>query len=307
MGEGFDLTRLDVPSREAHSDSRHTAIIPLTLGGQVGAALILVRRTDQPFSGEDLDLLQLIGNAAAVALRNAELFGQAHDLTRTKSDFMNLAAHELRTPLSVIAGYVSMLEDGTFGPVPQPWLQPLSVLGAKTGELGTLVEDLLVAARLEAGTMPTAISDFDLRASARECVARCLPRATLLEAELTMELPEAPVPVRADPDHIARILDNLVNNALTYTAGKPAVRIEVSGGASSAVTVIDHGIGIPAELRERIFERFYRVDHADLPRQAGTGLGLAISRDLAERHGGRVELLRSQSGARFRLSLPRPS
>ena len=307
VGEGFDLFRLDAPNLETHADTRHSAIIPLTLGGQVGAALILIRRTDQPFSREDLDMLQLIGNAAAVALRNAELFGQAHDLTRTKSDFMNLAAHELRTPLSVIAGYVSMLQDGTFGPSPQPWEQPLSVLGAKTGELGTLVEDLLVAARLEAGTMPTAISDFDLRASVRECVGRCLPRATLLGAELTMKLPEAPVPVRADPDHVARILDNLVNNALSYTAGKPWVKIEVTGGPSSAVTISDRGIGIPAELRERIFERFYRVDHVDLPRQAGTGLGLAISRDLAERHGGRVELLRSPTGARFQLSLPSPS
>ena len=307
VGEGFDLTRLDGPSRDVHSDSRHTAIIPLTVGDQVGAALILVRRTDQPFAREDLDLLQLIGNAAAVALRNAELFGQAHDLTRTKSDFMNLAAHELRTPLSVIAGYVSMLQDGTFGPSPQPWQQPLSVLAAKTDELGTLVEDLLVAARLEAGTMPTAISDFDLRAAVRECVARCQPRATMLGAELAIDLPEAPVPVRADPDHVARILDNLVNNALTYTAGRPWVRIEVSGGSSSEVTVSDHGIGIPVELRERIFERFYRVDHAGLPRQAGTGLGLAISRDLAERHGGRVELLRSEVGSRFRVSLPTPS
>jgi signal transduction histidine kinase len=304
VGEGFDLTRLDEPSREAHSDSLHTAIIPLSLGGQVGAALILIRRSDQPFSREDLDLLQLIGNAAAVALRNAELFGQAHDLTRTKSDFMNLAAHELRTPLSVIAGYVSMLLDGTFGPPPQPWVHPLSVLSAKTGELGTLVEDLLVAARLEAGTMPTAVSDFDLRAAVRECVDRCLPRAGLLGAELTMELPAAPVMVRADPDHVARILDNLVNNALTYSTGKPWVRLEVAGGHSSVVTVKDRGIGIPEDLRERIFERFYRIDNADLPRQAGTGLGLAISRDLAERHRGRLELLRSRSGASFRLSLP---
>lgn len=304
VGEGFDLTRLDGPSREVHSDSLHTAIIPLTLGGQVGAALILVRRSDQPFSGEDLNLLQLIGNAAAVALRNAELFGQAHDLTRTKSDFMNLAAHELRTPLSVIAGYVSMLLDGTFGTTPQPWVHPLAVLAAKTGELGTLVEDLLVAARLEAGTMPTAVSEFDLRESVRECVDRSLPRAELLGAKITIDLPEAPVSVRADPDHVARILDNLVNNALTYTSGTPWVRIVVAGGPLNVITVNDRGVGIPEDLRERIFERFYRVDHADLPRQAGTGLGLAISRDLAERHGGRLELLRSRSGARFRLSLP---
>ena len=304
VGEGFDASRLDAQSREAHAGTRHNAIIPLALGGNVGAILMLTRRTDTPFAKEDIELLQLIGNAAAVALRNASLYGEAHDLSRTKSDFMNLAAHELRTPLSVISGYVSMLQDGTFGPAPQPWAHPLSVLAYKTNELGGLVEDLLVAARLEAGTMPTAVSDFDLRASVRDSVARSEPRAALLGAEVFAELPAEPVPVRADPDHLARILDNLINNALTYTADKPWVRVAVSPGPPSEITVTDRGLGIPAVHREKVFERFYRVDHAELPRQAGTGLGLAISRELAERHGGSLELLHTDIGTSFRLRLP---
>jgi signal transduction histidine kinase len=304
VGEGFDPARLDAPSREAHGDTRHDVIVPLVLGGQVGAILMLIRRTDNPFSREDIELLQLIGNAAAVALRNAALYGEAHDLSRTKSDFMNLAAHELRTPLSVISGYVSMLQDGTFGPSPPAWAQPLSVLASKTNELGSLVEDLLVAARLEAGTMPTAVSDFDLRTSIRDSVARSEPRAALLGAEVMAELPAEAVPVRADPDHLARILDNLINNALTYTLEKPSIRITVKSGSPTEITVTDHGLGIPEAHREKIFERFYRVDHAELPRQAGTGLGLAISRELAERHGGSLDLVPTGSGACFRLVLP---
>jgi signal transduction histidine kinase len=304
VGESFDASRLDAQSREAHAGTRHTAIIPLALGGNVGAILMLTRRTDSPFAREDIELLQLIGNAAAVALRNASLYGEAHDLSRTKSDFMNLAAHELRTPLSVISGYVSMLQDGTFGTAPQQWSHPLSVLANKTNELGSLVEDLLVAARLEAGTMPTAVSDFDLRSSVRDSLARSEPRAALLGAELMAELPTEPVPVRADPDHLARILDNLINNALTYTVDKPWVRVAVSPGPPSEITVTDRGLGIPAVHREKVFERFYRVDHVELPRQAGTGLGLAISRELAERHGGTLELLHTESGTSFRLRLP---
>ena len=303
-GEAFDPSHLDAASLRALGDTRHTVVIPLVLGGKVGAILMLLRRSDQPFNREEVEGLQLVGNAAAVALRNAELYGEAHDLNRTKSDFMNLAAHELRTPLSVISGYVSMLQDGTFGPPPAPWVQPLSVLSAKSGELGVLVEDLLVAARLEAGTMPTAISDFDLRDAVNQSLARCAPRATLLGAEVSAELPPVPVPVRADPDHLARILDNLVNNALTYTLGRPRVAIEVVPGPPHEVVVSDHGVGIPEEARERIFERFVRLDHPELPRQPGTGLGLAISRELAERYGGRLELLPSPEGSRFRLSLP---
>ena len=304
VGEGFDEARLDARSRETHEGTRHTAIIPLVLVGKVGAILMLIRRTDSPFAKADIELLQLIGNAAAVALRNAELYGQAHDLSRTKSDFMNLAAHELRTPLSVISGYLSMLRDGTFGPVPQPWTHPLSVLSGKSGELGGLVEDLLVAARLEAGTMPTAVSEFDLRSSVRDSLVRCEPRAALLGAEVVADLPSEPVPVRADPDHLARILDNLINNALTYTLDKPWIRIAVTPGPPSEITVTDRGLGIPPGDEERIFERFIRLDHAELPRQAGTGLGLAISRDLAERHGGRLELFPTEAGAGFRLTLP---
>ena len=181
------------------------------------------------------------------------------------------------------------------------------MLAAKTTELGGLVEDLLIAARLEAGTMPTAVSDFDLRSSVRASLARCEPRAALLGADLDAELPAEPVPVRADPDHLARILDNLINNALTYTAEKPWVRIVVTAGPPTEITVIDRGLGIPEAHRDRVFERFYRVDHPELPRQAGTGLGLAISRELAERHGGNLELLQTEVGAGFRLTLPAPS
>jgi signal transduction histidine kinase len=304
VGEGFDRGQLDAASRDAHSGTRHHAVIPLTLGGRVGAILLLTRRRDRPFAREDVDHLQLIGNAAAVALRNAELYGQAHDLSRTKSDFMNLAAHELRTPLSVVIGYLSMLQDGTFGPPPASWVQPLAVLSAKSAELGVLVEDLLVAARLEAGTMPTAISEFDLCAAVRESLARCEPRAALLGADVDAELPMEPVPVRADPDHVARIIDNLVNNALTYTVEKPVIRIRVAADPDPEVVVSDSGLGIPPELAERVFERFYRIDHPELPRQPGTGLGLAISRELAERYGGRLELLPAENGATFRLTLP---
>jgi len=304
VGEGFDPARMDAQSRDTHSGTRHNVIVPLVLGGQVGAVLMLIRRADSPFSRADIELLQLIGNAAAVALRNAALYGEAHDLSRTKSDFMNLAAHELRTPLSVISGYVSMLQEGTFGPPPPTWAHPLAVLAGKSNELGGLVEDLLIAARLEAGTMPTAVSDFDLRISIRDSLARAEPRAALLGAEVAAELPADPVPVRADPDHLARILDNLINNALTYTPDRPSVQIAVSAGSRTEVTVTDQGVGIPEAHRQRIFERFYRVDHAALPRQAGTGLGLAISRELAERHGGSLELVPTASGTCFRLALP---
>ncbi|GAC1652976.1 MAG: hypothetical protein NVS9B1_01380 [Candidatus Dormibacteraceae bacterium] len=297
----FDVSGLPDVERERHAGTSHTAVIPLTLGDEMGAVLMLMRRRDHPFTTPDSELLQLIGNAAAVSLRNARLYAEAAALSQTKSDFMNLAAHELRTPLSVISGYLSMLEDGTFGPPPAEWTRPVSVIRSKTAELAALVEDLLIAARIEAGTMPTVLADVDLREVVADSLRRCEPRAALFNADIRAELPDRSVLVRVDPDHVGRILDNLVNNALTYATGPPWVRVAVQG---PVVTVRDRGVGVPEALRERIFERFYRVDHPELPRLPGTGLGLAISRDLAERLGGTLRLQPESDGSTFELSLP---
>ena len=145
---------------------------------------------------------------------------------------------------------------------------------------------------------------LDLRGLVRDAVARARPRARLVGGQLRGRFSGDELVVVADPDHVGKIIDNLINNALTYTADKPWVRVAVSPGPPSEITVTDRGLGIPAVHREKVFERFYRVDHAELPRQAGTGLGLAISRELAERHGGSLELLHTDIGTSFRLRLP---
>jgi signal transduction histidine kinase len=109
--------------------------------------------------------------------------------------------------------------------------------------------------------------------------------------------------VEADPSHLERILDNLVNNALTYSMERPWVKVSV--GEDPSVTVEDHGMGVPDDRRDAIFERFYRVNDPALPPQPGTGLGLYLSRELARRNGGDVELDWSSpgEGSRFVLRL----
>jgi two-component system sensor histidine kinase SenX3 len=111
--------------------------------------------------------------------------------------------------------------------------------------------------------------------------------------------------VKGDPDHIARILDNLVNNALTYSAKAPEVRIEVRRARKAVIRVVDNGLGIAADDHERIFERFYRVE-SSASLHSGTGLGLYISRELAEAQGGSLDLESSAAGkgSTFRLTLP---
>jgi signal transduction histidine kinase len=288
---------------------RHTLTLPLVLGGSVNAVLLVGRLRDRPFRREDALTLQLVGNVAVLALRNARLFAEAQEANRARSDFLNMAGHELRTPLTVIKGYLSMLSDGSLGAPPQGLRQPVELLASKADELSTLVDDLLFTSRLDSGRLPAHPMRLDLRLAVQDAARRAEPRVHLLGGELVVAIGDDPLVVSADPEHVARVLDNLINNALTYRRpGQPAwVRLTAEvEDVVAAVSVEDRGRGIAPELRDRIFERFVRGDQASsgVP---GTGLGLYISRQLAARHGGRLELDHSTpgQGSRFSLRLPR--
>jgi len=301
LGGRYDVRKLPPVLAEALHDVRHTVTLPLQFGGDVVGALILSKRRDPGFDREHVETLQLLGSVAVLALRNAWLFEETAEAGRVKSEFLNMAAHELRTPLTVIMGYLSMLREGSLGDVPETWRHPIQVLGEKADELARLVEDLLTAARLETGRMAFRQTDLDVREVVRALVAR---RALGEGGKVELELPPEPVWVQSDPDHLGRVIECLVSNALSYTrAGQePWARVTVAAkGRRALVTVEDRGRGVAPEHRERIFERFYRVDdRANTPR-SGTGLGLYIARQLAAQYGGRVELERSRPGAGSRF------
>ena len=284
----------------------HVIAVPLVDQDQVVATLGVSRASGEPFGEEDVATLEQIGNVAVLALRNASLFAEAEAAARAKTDFMNMAAHELRTPLSVLGGYVSMLRDGTFGPPPASWQEPIEIISAKAAELTDLVDELLMAARIESGTISARTAETDLGEAIEAALKRARPRAGLLEATIATGIPARRVIVTADPDHVARILDNLVNNALTYTSGRPwlQVTLAVEGGQAVA-SFEDHGRGVPEEMREHIFEQFVRLEDEG-PYHPGTGLGLYISRGLAERSGGSLTLAGGGPGrgSVFVLRLP---
>jgi signal transduction histidine kinase len=288
---------------------RHTLTLPLVLGGATTAQLTVSRSRDQAFSREDALTLQLVGNVAALAIGNARLFEQAQEASAARSDFLNMAGHELRTPLTVVLGYVSMFHDGTFGEPPRGWREPIRLLALKARELAELIDDLLLASHLESGGLVARAERLDLRQAVRDSARRAQPLVDMLGGELVVDLPDAPVEVRADAQDIARVLDNLVNNALTYGRphAPPWVRIFARSEDELAVAgVEDHGRGIRPELRDRIFDRFVRGEGRDEGDTPGTGLGLYICRQLAARHSGRVQLDASEPGrgSCFSLRLP---
>src|SRR5467141_1278207 len=294
-------------------------VLPVLFEGRVKAVVELA--SVQPFNETHLDFLDQLTDGIGVVLNTIEanmrteellkqsqiLFAEAQEASKSKSAFLSMAAHELRTPLSVITGYLSMLQDGSIPPHKAE--QPLRVLMGKATELNSIVDDLLTSARIEGGTVPTDAKTLDLREMARQAMGRAEARAGLLRAEMSYSEPDEPVAVNADREQLARIIDNLINNALTYSAGRPWVRLTVVNDEGPALVVEDHGVGIPGDKHDKIFERFFRIDDPGLGPQPGTGLGLSISRELAARHGGSLSLEQSEvgRGSTFVVRLPAAS
>ncbi len=276
------------------------------MGREVVGVLGLSRRRQPPFAESDLLTLQPFGILAGLLLRNARLLAEARQVGRLKSTFLNLAAHELRTPLAVIRGYLSMLEDGTY-PVPERTRDDaVRTLVAKAQELESLVEGLLTGARLEVGALPRVESEFDVRDAVRQAVVRLGPRARLEGVRVAVDLPAEELRTRADWGHVARILDNLLNNAVNYSLAPADVAVSMRDGDGVHVVVRDRGLGIPSDEQERVFERFHRGEAATSRFSPGLGLGLSISRELAQMNGGALALERSApgEGSVFVLRLP---
>lgn len=237
----------------------------------------------------------------------AQLYASATAANEAKSAFLNLAAHELRTPITVLTGYLSLMSEGALGPAPDSWVKPLNILAAKTGEIDKIVDDLNQASRIEAGAVSLAGSEIDLRHIVDDAAERARPRADLLHAEISTEPEGAPVIVLGDAAQLGRIMDNLINNALSYTVRPARLSITVSTDSDRALLrVEDNGVGIPDDQREQVFDRFFRSTSRLAGNVPGVGLGLYISRYLAKHHGGSlvVESSTPGEGTVFALSLP---
>jgi signal transduction histidine kinase len=234
------------------------------------------------------------------------LYVSATATTQTKSSFLNMAAHELLTPLTVFTGYLSLLSGGSLGKPPQAWDTPINILMSKTREMERIISDLQYASRLEVVDPQLGAAAIDLRKVVEDGVERARPRTELLRAEVTVNLPPDPVPVEADEDHLGRVMDDLINNALTYTIRTPRLVIGLSTRSRKAIVrVEDNGVGIRADERERVFNRLYRVVDPQVV-VPGIGLGLYICRQLAQSYGGSlvVESSTPGKGSVFALSLP---
>jgi signal transduction histidine kinase len=219
------------------------------------------------------------------------------ELIDTKNEFLATVSHEIRTPLTAIVGFSQMLEDDEGMSDDDRMLMVRSIV-EQANEVSDLVNDLLVAARTEAGEVKVEKVRIDVAAQ----VEQTLAAGGSFTAGVQFAGPEQPVLATADPARVRQILRNLLTNAERYGGPHVSVSVAPAGGWVS-VDVIDDGPGLPHEEWEAIFQLFHRA-HRDESHQEAVGIGLAVSRQLAELMGGSLIYLRDDDRSVFRLSLP---
>lgn len=222
---------------------------------------------------------------------------------RRRLQLVGDVAHELRTPLATLDGYLEGLQDGVIRPEEATW----QLLRRETGRLSSLINDLQELWRAEARQLPLSTAKVDVQAELAALHERFAAQAGASGIEISSAHLPQDLTLRADRDRLAQVLDNFVSNAIRYAPSGTRVTL-VAGreGDEVAIAVSDDGPGLSDEQREHVFDRFYRVDPSRSRALGGAGIGLAISRALAGAMGGRVEALSEGPGrgATFRVILP---
>lgn len=229
--------------------------------------------------------------ARAVETRVVE---QLRALDAVRSDFVSNVSHELRTPLTSILGYLELLEEEVHDHAGDSEREMIAAAKRNVLRLGELIDDLLALTRSEGER--TDLETLDLALLVRDIITDLRVASASQGVEIRLGLPGKPVLVRADSGQLARVVTNLVSNAVKFSQGASEVVVTVLAvDADAVLTVEDHGIGIPDEEMDQLGSRFYRASNAVGMGITGTGLGLRIVQAIVENHHGSVDL-RSEQG-----------
>lgn len=241
-----------------------------------------------------------ISGAVAVASDVAELYR----LERQKDEFLSIASHELKTPLTSLKGLAQITHRrlARAGSAEVPHVQKME---RAIGRMETLVNDLLDISRIESGKLALRLESADLKALCAQVIDE---QVAATERQIIFEAPEGPVEVEVDVDRIGQVLTNLLSNALKYSPEDSPVALSLAQSGDEVVLAVrDEGAGIPPAEQSHIFERFYRSPAVQVRSGSGVGLGLGlyITREIVERHGGRlwVESV-ADCGSTFYVALP---
>ena len=271
-----------------------------------GAELYLARaregiRDESEFSyiRKDGSRLQVMLSISAVWGESHELagfVGIAHDLSerkrveRLKSEFIATLSHELRTPLTSIRGSLGLLAGGAAGEIPLPAKALLDIANKNCDRLVRLINDILDVEKIESGTMRFEALAQPLLPLVEHAVAATNAYASQFMVSFDLRSEAGDIMVLVDADRLAQVMINLLSNASKFAPSGDVVEVRLRRmGSKARLSVIDHGLGIALEFRDRIFQKFAQADATDSRKKGGTGLGLNISKAIIERHGGTID------------------
>jgi signal transduction histidine kinase len=281
-------------------------IVPMIARGHTIGALTVVRaRAGQPFDEGSVTLARDIARRAAIAIDNAQLYRNAVEANESKAIFLATMSHELRTPLTAIIGYDDLLAEGIVGEVNDAQREHLARIKVSAQQLLSLIEDILLHARIEAGRESVRLAEVRAKDIVEDSITVVAPLAQSRGLSLTAEAVSPELSLRTDGGKVRQMLINLIANAVKFTErGSITVRaFERDGGV--VFEVEDTGIGIAPENLERIFEAFWQVEQHKTRTAGGSGLGLSTTRKLAKALGGDATVeSRQGAGSTFRITLP---
>jgi signal transduction histidine kinase len=281
-----------------------TLVIPLEMQEGTGAMVVVAGAFTPLFGDDEVIRLRQYAGSITAGLDRVALDARIRDLEKAKTEFMNIASHELRGPMTVIKGYLTMLEGGSLGALAPKAMAILPLLIAKADEVNSMVEQMLEAARLEEGR-------FGLRKKRGDIVeltelAIDSVRPMLAKHELAVELPPAPIIVEVDSERFQIVVKNLITNAIKYSAAEKPITVLIDrSGMTARVMVVDQGIGISNEDQAMLFTKFGRIQRESTMHVAGSGLGLWLSREIARMHDGDIKVDSTEGeGSTFTFEVP---
>jgi two-component system cell cycle sensor histidine kinase PleC len=304
-------------------DAQTLVVLPLTHRGRALGVLHLGTREARTIDKEELAFLGAIANVAAAAVQNARLFEEAdrqrrqlERLDREREEFISIISHELKNPLASIKGYAGLLlrrasKDTTL----QSGIKGLDVIEQQANRMSLLLDQLRDVSQIGMDRFTIEPAPLDLAGLARRIALDM--QATTTDHQIYLDVRDEPLMTAADEFRMTQVLENLISNAIKYSPAGSLVEIVVQRSNDPparplalpaadwvVVTVRDRGIGIPHEVQQRLFERFYRASNAK-GKTTGMGLGLYITREIVVRHSGYIWLESEEGqGSLFGVALP---
>jgi len=301
-------------------------IVPLyTKEKLTGVITIGTKKSGDPYNRQDLRVLNIISGQAAIAIDNAQMYGhleelvkerteelenaniQLRQLDKSKSEFLSIASHQLRTPLTAIKGWISMIEEGDLGAIPEKFKRPMDVVYASNERLIRLVNDLLNISRIESGRQKYEFKYNDLNSLVQEVITKLKLQIEAKKLKLIYEQPKVALPkVWCDGEKIHEVMMNFVDNAVKYSLkGSINVSLKIDDGMVT-YSVKDNGVGITKNNMQLLFKKFSRGEGSFLINTEGTGLGLYVAKLVVEAHGGKIwaESEGEGKGSTFLFSIP---